>query len=111
MARERMVTVKPGDTWDSIAARELGNKTLATEVAGWNGASEVSSPPVGAQIRILGAGGEDTGSTDTANTADDKRGREGVSDTERDELEQLRAEKRQRDAAPAAGDRGPGPGH
>lgn len=119
MARERMVIVKAGDSWDAIAARELGNKTLASEVAGWNGASEVSAPPVGAKIRILGAGGEDTGSTDTANTVEDKRDREdagedaaagkakagaaAVSDSDRAELEQLRAEKQQRDAAAAGG--------
>jgi hypothetical protein len=63
---ERKYKVREGDTWSSIAARELGNSTLGTELAGWNGQNAESAPPEGGEIRILGAGGEDTGKVDTS---------------------------------------------
>lgn len=46
------ITARPGDTWESIAARELGNKTLGDEVAGFNGTAGHTAVPEGAEIKL-----------------------------------------------------------
>jgi hypothetical protein len=48
------VTIKArdGDTWEAIAARELGNATLGREIAGFNGHNETGAPTAGADVKI-----------------------------------------------------------
>lgn len=46
------ITTQQGDTWDEIAARELGNRTLGGEVAGYNGFAAHQAVPIGVEILI-----------------------------------------------------------
>jgi hypothetical protein len=46
------VQVREGDTWDGIAARELGNHTLGREIAGFNAQNETGAPVAGTEILI-----------------------------------------------------------
>lgn len=46
------VRTQPGDTWDAIAARELGNATLGAEIAGLNGYGGHQAVPIDAEITI-----------------------------------------------------------
>lgn len=52
---ENFYTVEEGDTWDSLAARFYGNRTLGRTLAGQNGANEDSEPAPGAEILVPGA--------------------------------------------------------
>ncbi len=44
--------VKDGDTWERIAAAELGNGTLGAELAGFNGQHQHGAPAVGSEILL-----------------------------------------------------------
>lgn len=52
MGKPVTIIASRGDTWDSIAARELGNATLGPELAGTNGYPAHSGVPIGVEIRI-----------------------------------------------------------
>ncbi len=52
MGRPVTIIATSADTWDAIAARELGNATLGPELAGLNGYPAHSGVPIGAEIRI-----------------------------------------------------------
>jgi hypothetical protein len=83
----RKYTVEQGDTWESIAAAQLGNATLGGEVAGHNGRNAHSAPPVGEEISI----------PNTRDAEAEAAAGKPVSSSERAELEELRAEKAARD--------------
>lgn len=46
------VTTKQGDTWDAIAAEQLGNATMGAEIAGHNGYNPHGAVPIGIEIEI-----------------------------------------------------------
>lgn len=95
MARARATyTVAEGDTWESIAAKTVGNATIGGEIAGHNGFAAQSAPPVGQEIEIPHV----TVEAD----ADDAAAGAPMTDAEREELEDLRADKRNREAAEQA---------
>lgn len=91
-------TPKQGDTWESIAAEQLGNATLGAEIAGHNGLNAQGPVPVGQEIEIPRRFVDDERSAAPA-PAPAGPAPAPITPDERDELEQLREEKRKRDAA------------
>lgn len=89
-------TPKQGDTWESIAAEQLGNATLGAEIAGHNGLNAQGPVPVGQEIEIPRRFVDDERSAAPAPAGPAPA---PITSDERDELEQLREEKRKRDAA------------
>lgn len=94
-------TPKQGDTWESIAAEQLGNATLGAEIAGHNGLNAQGPVPVGQEIEIPRRFVDDERSAAPAPAPAAAAGPAPapITPDERDELEQLREEKRKRDAA------------
>lgn len=52
MGKEPTIIAATGDTWETIAARELGNRTLGDELAGYNGYAGHMAVPVGLEVKL-----------------------------------------------------------
>ncbi len=56
---EGTTVVKDGESWEDVAGRTLGNRSLGAHLAATNGAHESSAPSGGAQVQVPGYPGDD----------------------------------------------------